>query len=114
MKILVCGGRDYWNWDKVQEILTPYFSEPGNTIIQGGAQGADALACKFAKEHAIPMEVFRADWKNDHDAAGPLRNYRMLREGKPDLVIAFPGESGTAHMVRIAKEAGVPTIEVEK
>jgi predicted Rossmann-fold nucleotide-binding protein len=32
----------------------------------------------------------------------------MLSEGKPDLVIAFPGGRGTADMIRQAKEAGVP------
>lgn len=32
----------------------------------------------------------------------------MLVEGKPDLVIAFPGGVGTAMMCRIAEEANVP------
>lgn len=41
-------------------------------------------------------------------AAGPIRNQRMLDEGKPDLVVAFPGGRGTADMVRRAKAAGVP------
>jgi hypothetical protein len=30
----------------------------------------------------------------------------MLREGKPDEMVAFPGR-GTADMVRAAREAGV-------
>jgi hypothetical protein len=38
----------------------------------------------------------------------------MLREGKPDLVIAFPGGRGTAHMTRIALEAGLKVIEIAK
>jgi hypothetical protein len=36
----------------------------------------------------------------------------MLDEGRPDLMVAFPGRSGTAHMVRIARAAGVEVIEV--
>lgn len=35
----------------------------------------------------------------------------MLDFGMPDLVVAFAGGSGTAHMVRIAKEAGVEVVE---
>lgn len=36
----------------------------------------------------------------------------MLDEGKPDLVVVFPGGTGTADMVRRAKKAGVEVIEV--
>jgi hypothetical protein len=36
----------------------------------------------------------------------------MLDE-RPDLVVAFPGESDTNHMVIIAEEAGVKVIVVE-
>ena len=36
----------------------------------------------------------------------------MLDEGKPDLVVAFPGGRGTAHMTRIARGAGIEVIEV--
>jgi hypothetical protein len=31
----------------------------------------------------------------------------MLDEGKPDLVVAFPGGGGTANMCKQAREAGV-------
>ena len=36
----------------------------------------------------------------------------MLDEGKPDLVIAFPGGRGTADMVRKANRAGVKVVEI--
>lgn len=47
-------------------------------------------------------------------AAGPIRNSRMLREGKPDLVLAFPGHGGTADMVKQAGEAGVGVMKAER
>lgn len=31
----------------------------------------------------------------------------MLDEYHPDFVVAFPGGRGTAHMVRISRQAGV-------
>jgi hypothetical protein len=37
----------------------------------------------------------------------------MINEGKPDLVIAFPGGKGTADMVARAAQAGIKVIEVE-
>jgi hypothetical protein len=45
--------------------------------------------------------------------AGPIRNQRMLVEGKPDLVVAFPGGKGTAGMVTLARNAGVDVIMVD-
>jgi hypothetical protein len=36
----------------------------------------------------------------------------MLAEGKPDLVVGFPGGRGTAHMCSIARAAGVEVIEI--
>lgn len=53
-----------------------------------------------------------ADWEDLGRKAGPIRNQRMLDDGRPELVVAFPGGPGTAHMCRIAREAGVEVIEV--
>jgi hypothetical protein len=38
-----------------------------------------------------PYEVTQGEWDELGKKAGPLRNQRMLDEGKPDLVVAFPG-----------------------
>ncbi len=38
----------------------------------------------------------------------------MIDEGKPDLVIAFPGRRGTADMKARALKAGIAVIEVPK
>jgi UDP-N-acetylmuramoylalanine-D-glutamate ligase len=60
----------------------------------------------------IPVETYEADWDTHGKAAGPIRNKRMLDEGKPDLVVAFPGGRGTANMISQARKAGVEVIEV--
>jgi len=78
----------------------------------GMARGADMLAWQWAHDFGIPTCEFPADWDRHRRSAGTIRNEQMLREGKPDLVIAFPGGRGTAHMVRIAKAAGVPVRDV--
>lgn len=36
----------------------------------------------------------------------------MIDEGKPDMVVAFPGGAGTADMVRRAKAADIPVVEI--
>jgi hypothetical protein len=51
--------------------------------------------------------------KGEGRHAALIRNERMLNEGKPDAVIAFPGGRGTFHMSRLAESAGVRLIEVK-
>lgn len=38
----------------------------------------------------------------------------MLEQGKADLLVAFRGGRGTADMVRKAKNAGLPVVEVSE
>ena len=123
MRVLVCGGRDFDDWDLLSHSLYEVFdngmrnlSEPF-TVITGDACGADWLARAWAKYQAIEYPVkyvgFPANWKVYGKAAGGIRNQQMLDEGKPDLVVAFPGGVGTADMVRRAKKANVEVIEID-
>lgn len=119
MRVLVCGGRDYFDYVTFDKELSDIYSEfcegedPDEVVvIQGGASGADMLAKGWSKSLNFKCEEYPADWKTHGKAAGPIRNQKMLDEGKPDLVVAFPGGSGTADMVRRAKKAGVEVVEV--
>jgi hypothetical protein len=111
MKVLVCGGRDF----RDKALLDGALSELDNAvniteIIHGGANGADTMAGCWAEQYNIPVTVYKADWSRYGRSAGPRRNEKMLYEGKPDIVLAFPGGRGTAHMVGIAEKAGVKVV----
>jgi len=111
-RVLVCGGRDFNARDFAFACLDAHAAS-ASVVIHGGARGADTLAGEWAmKRQRVPVIVYHADWNAHGRSAGPIRNAKMLAEGKPDLVIAFPGGKGTAHMVSIARKAGVPVIEV--
>jgi hypothetical protein len=110
-KVLVCGGRDFSDAALLDRVLCAFDNQFCiGELIHGGAKGADSMAGAWAKKHDIPVTVYPADWNKHGKRAGPLRNEQMLSEGKPDYVLALPGGRGTSHMVRIAKEAGVPVI----
>ena len=111
MRLLVCGGRDYRDRPRLNACLAAY-RNVASAVITGGAPGADSLAFDWAWENGFTVERYLADWKTHGKAAGPIRNQKMLDEGKPDLVVAFPGGRGTADMVRRAKAAGVKVWEV--
>lgn len=113
MRVLVCGGRNYENKDQVWKNLERLrLSCPHDSmiVIQGGAPGADAFARIWCSYNYVPYDNYPADWKKHGRAAGPIRNQRMIDEGHPDLVLAFPGGRGTADMLKRAVEAGI-TIE---
>ncbi|MDR6389207.1 DUF2493 domain-containing protein [Paraburkholderia phenoliruptrix] len=115
MKVIVCGGRDYANVEMLNLVLDELHAKtPISVLIQGGAAGADELAFRwFATKPGMHGITHYADWKKHGRAAGPIRNARMLEEA-PDVVVAFPGGRGTANMIKQAKAAGVPVIEVEE
>ena len=82
-------------------------------IIEGGARGADKLARKAAEYLDIPVVEYPADWNRYGKRAGYMRNEQMLREGKPDRVMAFNKgpilTRGTHDMIRRAERVGIPT-----
>jgi hypothetical protein len=113
MRVLVCGGRDFNDYEYFEAVLTTIsLSMPITCIIHGDASGADSLAGKWAEKKNIQVEKYPADWKALGRAAGPIRNKQMIDEGKPDLVVAFPGGRGTSNMVSLTKKSGIDLLEV--
>lgn len=114
MRVLVCGGRDFMDsdfiWNKLHELNSS--EGPFTTIIHGYASGVDTQAGIWANMMNIPVLGFRAEWEKYGPPAGMMRNGRMLRDGKPDLIIAFPGGKGTRNMKQQAREAGIKILSV--
>ena len=106
-RVLICGGRTFSDYEWLSSVLDQVGPK---SIIQGAAPGADSLAGRWAYRRQIFQRIFPADWKKHGRSAGPIRNQQMLTEGQPTMVVAFPGGPGTAHMVRIARQAGLPVI----
>jgi hypothetical protein len=112
VRVLVCGGRDYRNRVFLFDTLDCLRSKTDiSLLIEGGARGADRLAKEWAGFVDVPVQEFRADWNRYDKAAGHIRNKQMLDEGRPDLVIAFPGGAGTADMIRQAEERRVEVMQ---
>lgn len=106
MRVLVCGSRHFQDYELLKETLDGYeFTE----IIHGKARGADTLAGDYGRSNGIEVREFPADWNKYGRGAGPIRNSQMLKEGKPELVIAFraPDSRGTQNMIDQAQKAGV-------
>lgn len=109
-RVLVCGDR---NWDDEAAIERELRKHDIDVVIHGCARGADSQAGRVAYRLGIPVLEFPAQWDEFGRAAGPIRNKKMLVEGKPTLVLAFhediSSSKGTANMVKISHKAGVRT-----
>ena len=111
VRIVVTGGRGFSDRELLAKTLDNYSIAE---LAQGGASGADRLAKEWAKANNTPVVTFEADWKQFGYAAGPMRNLQMLKDFAPDLVVAFPGGSGTADCVRKARQLGFLVVVVKQ
>ena len=110
MRILVCGGREYTNYQRVGYALDLLLASKGPfALIHGDARGADRTAAQWARINRLEeISAYPAEWDAHGKAAGAIRNQRMLDDGKPDAAVAFPGGTGTADMVRRLRAASIP------
>lgn len=118
MNVLICGDRHWTDFALISAELTALIDH-GNrpvNVLEGGARGADRLAAEavYQLRHAgfrVGHHRYPAEWDKHGRKAGSIRNQLMLTDGKPDLVLAFHDDlehsKGTAHMVKIARKAGV-------
>lgn len=111
MRILVCGDRNWNDYDLIAQKLNGIGAGP-HIIIEGEARGADTMGARYAFTLNYTCLAYPADWTKYGRAAGHIRNTQMLVEGKPDLVLAFHDDiensKGTKNMVNQAKKAGIP------
>jgi hypothetical protein len=113
MIVLVTGGRDFSDRDMVDKVLDSIHAEtPINLLVHGAARGADTLANLWAFSRGVQPAACPALWDYYGKPAGHKRNCAMLLI-KPDLVVAFPGGSGTSDMYSLASEAGIRAFRYE-
>jgi predicted Rossmann fold nucleotide-binding protein DprA/Smf involved in DNA uptake len=112
LKMAVVGSRSFTDYSLLKASMDKYReSHSVAQIISGGAQGADSLAEKYAREHSIPIQVIRPDWSLGK-GAGIVRNRQIVAQC--DVVLAFwNGTSpGTKSTIDIAKRAGKSVVVV--
>lgn len=105
MRVSVIGSRTFNNFNILLNILD---SVPIDSIVSGGAKGADSLAKRYADMSGLPITEYLPNWSKYGRRAGFVRNIDIVNDC--DLVIAFwDGVSkGTGHSIDYARKIGKP------
>jgi YspA, cpYpsA-related SLOG family len=110
VRIIVCGSREWRDYERVREVLDALLAQRGPfTLVHGACPtGGDSIARAWGVG-VVPLEAHPADWKGLGNGAGPARNEGMAAAGA-DLLLAFwDGRSkGTRDMIRRAVAHGIP------
>lgn len=113
MNIAVIGSRTLIDYNIVEETLLASVNPMEDTIISGGATGADDLAAHFANEYHIKKIVYKPDYKQYGAAAPFIRNQLIIDDA--DYVIAFwDGKStGTFDTIKKAQKKGIQVLHIQ-
>lgn len=118
MKLLVCGSRSLTHvtpaqvWALIANVCRERGVAEPSLIIHGAAQGIDTAAHNAARDHDIPVKIYRPEYGRFGRNAPLIRNTDMVNEADAVLAIWDGLSGGTAFTVGLAKKAGVPTFEV--
>jgi hypothetical protein len=125
----VVGSRNFTDYAMLSSMLN-YTIEDGwpsedddgwrPTLVSGGAEGADSLAARFAREHGLGLIEHLPDFERyGYDRPGTLeayfqRNSLIVRDASVLIAFFGPGQppsvnkSGTMDTVRKAFEKRIP------
>ena len=110
-KVIIAGGRDFSDYSLLCTCADEALAGMEDVeIVSGGADGADALGERYARERGFALKRFPADWKAYGHAAGPIRNGQMAAYADA-LIALWDGKSaGTRDMIRKAEEKGLRVV----
>lgn len=123
IRLLVCGGPDFRDADRLDAVLSRLLAERGlHCIIQSGGPGAASLAREWARANRVPVRSFAFDRRRARGSTGvdqiaprmpaSARAVEMIEIGMPTAVVAFPGGGTTEEIVRLAQRAKLPVWEI--
>jgi len=130
--VVAGGGRDLaWPPARIaSQLLSRTGGRAVHLLLHGGARGADQAIARAADQLGWYALSLPAEWHLYGRGAGPIRNRQLLEQalavaqarctatsGVSVLVVAFPGGSGTASLVkqarRLASRSPVPLAVME-
>lgn len=109
MRVIVAGPRDLLLKESAVGRALFVSGFDVDEIVEGGANGVDCAASRYAEQAGIPRRTFCPDWKEHGKAAGPIRNRQMAEYADALVAIkqADRETAGTRSMIRVARDSGL-------
>lgn len=109
-KIIVAGGRKFDDYKRLKKELDEIIEglpTDDIEIVCGGANGADALGARYARNHGYKIKRFIPDWEGIGKCAGYVRNKQMANYA--DCLVAFwdTVSNGTRNMIKLSEDKGL-------
>jgi len=106
VRLIIAGSRGFNDYNLLKNQMGYLLRSENNDtieIVSGGANGADKLGERFAKEKGFPIKYFLPDWGAYGKQAGYLRNKQMA-EYATHCICFWDGQSkGTKLMIDLAE-----------
>lgn len=112
MRIMVTCSRTWRRWSLARHVLTQLHDlYPDASLVHGDCPDGDRQLAGIWRSLGGRDEPWPADWARYGNAAGPIRNAKVLTT-QPDVLVAFVrnGSRGASGTVRLARSAGVPVV----
>lgn len=112
MRIGIIGSRIFNHYELLKEVMSDYLNRDNELncelVVSGGANGADKLGERWAKENGIQTLIFKPDWNKYGKRAGFIRNEDIIKNS--DFVVAFWDEisKGTKSSIDLAIKHDIP------
>ena len=109
--VAVTGGHDFHEPSLIETCLNHYLvaakHKPDLLIVASGC-GISTYVIDWAKKQGVHYATFHDLWDAFGAAAEPARDRAMLYAGRPNVLLAFPGNEKTSKTVRLARTLGIP------
>ncbi|WP_460145505.1 DUF2493 domain-containing protein [Pseudomonas sp. S2_A02] len=113
MRLLICAGRHYADKRLCRQVLDAFQRmHPVRVLIHGGNRFLGGEIEEWAREQGADIVRYPPNWQRHGKSAERLRNHFMLRDSRPDVVIALPGGEDTEELVAQARAGGLQTLSV--
>jgi len=105
MKLIIAGSRTCKDMNILLQALKTFKIEltADDEIVSGTANGADTLGELYARQHNIPVMLFRPDWIVYKTRAGFIRNVLMAKYADKLLALWDGQSTGTSHMIDVMR-----------
>ena len=111
-KLAIIGSRSFTNYGLAIQIFQDYFIDKVDTIVSGGAVGADAVGRRISKDYLLKYIEFLPDYKQFGKSAPLKRNIDIVNTADYLLALWDGKSTGTKHTLGLAKQQKKPTFIV--